>query len=167
MALVGRDGGERRLQRLAPLDPERGPLRVRLGAGRRLPGLVLELGVRLRGAALAEALLVHRGVDGDAAQPRADAPAAERAQVAVGGEEGLLHRIGGLVAIRDHPHDQREQVILVQLDEAVERIERAVTRLLQQDQVTAMGLLFGGVDRPDVLHDGFDPPGGDGEAGRV
>ena len=71
-------------------DEHRRPLRVGLGAGRRLPALVVELGIGLDGPALAGALRVHRGVDADPVQPRLDAPATERAQVAERGEERLL-----------------------------------------------------------------------------
>ena len=47
-------------------------------------------------------------------------------QVAVGAEEGLLRDIRRLVAIGDHPHDEREQLVLVDRDEVVERVEVAV-----------------------------------------
>ena len=60
-----------------------------------------------------------------------------------------------------------EQVVLVALDEAVEGVEAAVARLLQEDQVTALGRVVDGLRRAGVLHDGRDPPGGDGEARRV
>jgi hypothetical protein len=43
----------------------------------------------------------------------------------------------------------------------------AVPGLLEQDQVATMHLIVNGVDRPDGLHDGLDPPDGDSEAGRV
>ena len=141
--------------------------RVGVIARRRLPALVLELRVRLGRAALLEPLLVHRRVDRDAAQPRADAAAAERAHVAVGGEERLLHRVAGLVPVRNHARDEREQVVLVALDEVVEGVEAAVSRPLQQDQVTALDRVLDGLRRPGVLHDGRDPPGDDGEARRV
>ncbi len=136
-------------------------------AGGRLPALVLELRVRLGRPALPQALLVHRRVDRDPAQPRANAAATERPQVAVGGEEGLLDGVGGLVAIRNHAGDEGVQVVLVALHEAVEGIEAAVPGLLEQDQVTALDRIVDGVRRPGVLHDGRGPPGGDGEARRV
>ena len=63
--------------------------------------------------------------------------------------------------------DEREQVVLVALDEAVERIEAAVARLLQEHEVSALDRIVDGLGRTDVLHDGRGPPGGDGEARRV
>ena len=88
--LVGRDRRQRRGQHARPLAVHRRPDGVVLRAGRRLPALVVELRVGLGRAALLEPLLVHRRVDRDPAEPRADAAAAERAHVAVGGEERLL-----------------------------------------------------------------------------
>ena len=119
------------------------------------------------GSPLLEPLLVHRGVDRDPAEPRADAATAERAQVAVRGEEGLLHGVGGLVPVGHHAGDERVQVVLVALNEAVEGVEAAVAGLFQQDQVTALDRVVDGLRRPGVLHDGRDPPGDGGEARRV
>ena len=112
-------------------------------AGRRLPALVLELGVRLDGAALAQPLGVHRGVDADPVQPRLDAAATELVEVAERREERLLDGIGRLVAIRHHPDDQREQGILVQHDEVVECIEVAGPGALDEDEVAALDGVVG------------------------
>ena len=49
-------------------------------------------------------------------------------QVPERGEERLLDRVGGLVAVGHHARDEREQVILVALDEVVERGEIAGAR---------------------------------------
>ena len=73
----------------------------------------------------------------------------------------------GLVPVRNHARDEREEVVLVALDEVVEGVEAAVPRPLQQDQVATLDRIFDGLRRPGVLHDGRDPPGGDGEARRV
>ena len=78
-ALVVGDPGQGVGQGAGPLGEQRGPLRVGLGAGRRLPALVLELRVRLDGPALAGPLGVHRRVDADPVEPRLDAAATERA----------------------------------------------------------------------------------------
>jgi hypothetical protein len=165
--LVGRDPRQGRVEHPGSLALHRGVDRVGVGARRRLPALVFELRVGLRGPPLAQPLLVHRGVDRDPAQPRADAAAAERPQVAVRGEERLLHGIGGLVPVRDHARDERVQVVLIALHESVEGVEAAVAGLLQQDQVTALRRVVDDLRRAGVLHVGRDPPGGGGEARRV
>ncbi len=107
-------------------------------AGGRLPALVVELGVRLDGAALLGSLGVHGGVDADPVEPGLHAAAAKGLQVPVGREEGLLDRIGGLVAIRDHPDDERVQLILVQQHQVVEGAEVAVAGLLDEDEISAL-----------------------------
>jgi hypothetical protein len=58
-------------------------------------------------------------------------------------------------------------MVLVALDEVVEGVEAAVARLLEQDQVAALDRVIDDIRRACVLHDGRDPPGGDGEARRV
>ena len=118
-------------------------------------------------AAASRPLRVHRRVDRDPVQPRLDAAAAEAAQVAVGAEEGLLRDIRRLVAIGDHPHDEREQLVLVDRDEVVERVEVAVAGALEQDQVAALDGVVDGTRRSKVLHRQKGPPDGDFEARRV
>ena len=95
-------------------------LGIGLRAGRRLPAVVVELGIWLDRTAAARTLGVHRRVDADPVEPRLDAPAAEAGQIPVGREERLLDGVGGLIAVRHHPGDEREQLVLVQLDEIVE-----------------------------------------------
>ena len=68
---------------------------------------------------------IHRAVDSDSAQPTADAAPAKRGQVPVGAEEGLLHGIGGLIAVRDEPVHQCEQMVLVSKNQLVEGVELA------------------------------------------
>jgi hypothetical protein len=80
------------------------------------------------------------------------------------GEEGLLDRIVGLVAIRDHPGDEREEVILVALHEVVERGEVTAARALEQDEVAALDRVFDHLVRAKVVHGAGGPPDGDGEA---
>ena len=159
-----REGGRKHARSLAV---HRRPDRVVLGPRGRLPALVLELGVWLRRPTLLEPLLVHRGVDRDAAQPRAHAATAERAHVAVGGEERLLDGVGRLVPVGHHARDEREQMVLVALDEAVERLEAAIACLLEEHEVAALDRVVDGLGRADVLHDGRGPPGGDRKARRV
>ena len=135
--------------------------------GRRLPALVVELGVGLDRPTLAGALGVHRRVDADPVQPRLDAAATERGQVPERGEERLLDAVGRLVAIGHHPHDEREQLVLVEHDEVVERVEVAISGSLEQDEVAALDGVVGDRRRAKVLHGRGVPPDGDSEAGRV
>ena len=88
-------------------------------------------------------------------------------QVPIGREERLLDAVGRLVAVRDHPDDQREQLVLVADDEVVERVEVAVASPLEQDQVTALDGVVGDRRRAKVLHGQGVPPDGDYEARRV
>ena len=119
------------------------------------------------GPALAGALGVHRGVDRDPVQPRLDAAAAEAAQVAEGAEERLLRDVGRLVAVRDHPHDEREQLVLVQPHEIVERLEIALAGALEQDEVAALDRVVDDGRRTKVLHRQKGPPDGECGARRV
>ena len=82
-------------------------------------------------------------------------------QVAVGREERLLDGIGRLVAVRDHAHDQREQLVLVEQDEVVEGIEVAVAGALDEDEVAALDGVVGDRRRAKVLHGLGVPPDGD------
>ena len=82
-------------------------------------------------------------------------------------EERLLDRVGRLVAVRDHPHDEREQLVLVERDEVVERVEVAIAGSLEQDEVAALDGVVGDRRRAKVLHGRGVPPDGDSEARRV
>ena len=97
---------------------------VRL-VGRRLPGLVLPFGERVGGPSLPGTQDVGRGVDRDARQPAPERLAAEPGQVAVGAEERLLHRIRCRFPVVDHTERDREQIVLMELDQAVESVEVA------------------------------------------
>ena len=88
-------------------------------------------------------------------------------EVAVRGEERLLHDVRGLVAVRDHAHDEREELVLVELDEVVEGLEVAVAGALEQDEVAALDGVVDDRRRAKVLHGRGVPPDGDCEAGRV
>ena len=57
--------------------------------------------------------------------------------VAVAAEERFLDGVRGRVAVVDDAHDEREQVVLVERDELVERIEVAVHCALDQGAVHA------------------------------
>jgi hypothetical protein len=143
-------------------------LRIGVLAGRRLPAVVLELGIGLRRTPAAGALLVHRRVDADAVQPRLDAAATKRVQVSERREEPLLHRVRCLVAIRDHANDEGVELVLVERDEVVERVEIAVTGALEKDEVAALDGVVGDRRRAKVpLHGQGVPPDGDSEVGRV
>ena len=166
-ALVVGDPSQRPGQRPRSLREQRRALRVRLVAGRWLPALVVEFRIGLDRPSLPGALRVHRRVDADPVEPRLDASATERGQVAERREERLLDAVGRLVAIRDHPHDEREQVVLVEHDEVVECIEIAVSGSLEQDEVAALDGVIGDRRRAKVLHGRWIPPDGDSEAGRV
>ena len=83
-------------------------------------------------------------------------------------EEPLLHRVRGLIAIGDHAHDERVELILVERDQVVERIEIAVTGALEKDEVAALDGVVGDRRRAKVpLHGQGVPPDGDSEVGRV
>ena len=117
---------------------------------------------RLRSAWTAiRPLLVHRGVHADPVEPRLDAAAAEPGEVPVRGEEGFLDGVGRLVAIRDHPHDEREHRVLVEHDEVVECIEVARSGALDEDEVAALDGVVGDRRRAKVLHGLGVPPDGD------
>ena len=66
-----------------------------------------------------------------------------------------------------HPHDEREELVLVERDEVVERVEVAVAGSLEQDEVAALDGVVGDRRRAKVLHGRGVPPDGDSEAGRV
>ena len=123
--------------------------------------------VRVRGPALLEALGIHRGVDGDPAEPRLHAAAAETAQVPVGAEERLLDCVRRGIAVRNHPDDEREEHVLVAHDEVVERREVALASALQQDQVPALDGVVGDRRRAKVLHGRGSPPDGEWQTAGV
>src|SRR4051794_6964889 len=103
--------------------------------------------------------------------------------VAVAAEERFLHGIGGRIAVVDHAHDEREEVILVERDKLVERVQVARDRALDERAVAHVGRVieaprslasiwqvraridFLGVGRhriaDDLLHESELPTGGD------
>ena len=81
-------------------------------------------GRRLRARCVSIAALTQIRLSHDLTLPPRNA-----AQVAVRREERLLDAVGRLVAIGDHPHDEREQLVLVEHDEVVERVEVAARGL--------------------------------------
>ena len=160
--------GEGGTQGAGAFGQHRRAFRIGVLAGRRLPAVVLELGIRLRRAAAAGPLRVHRGVDADPVEPRLDAAATERVQVPERREEPLLHRVRRLIAIGDHAHDERVELVLVERDQVVERVEIAVTGALEKDEVAALDGVVGDRRRAKVpLHGQGVPPDGDFEVGRV
>jgi hypothetical protein len=58
-------------------------------------------------------------------------------------------------------------MVLVALDEAVERLEASIASLLEEHEVSSLDRVVDGLGRSDVLHDGRGPPGGDRKARRV
>ena len=83
-------------------------------------------------------------------------------------EEPLLHRVRCLVAIGDHADDERVELVLVERDEIVERVEIAVTGALEKDEVAALDGVVGDRRRAKVpLHGQGVPPDGNSEVGRV
>ena len=76
-------------------------------------------------------------------------------------EERLLDSVRRLVAIGHHPHDECEQLVLIQHDKVVEGIEVAVSGALEQDEVAALDGVVGDRRRAKVLHGLGVPPDGD------
>ena len=77
-------------------------------------------------------------------------------------EERLLDRIGGLIAVRDHPNDEREQRILVERNQVVEGIEVTPAGTLDEDEIAALDGVVGDRRRAKVLlHGRGVPPDGD------
>ncbi len=122
-----------------PFGADGQPLGIRVGRGRGLPAVVLELGIRLDGPSLSRPLHVHRGVDRDPAEPAPDTAAAKRAKVPERREERFLDGVGGLVAVGYQAHDERKEVILVVPDEVVERVEVTRSGTLDEAEVSALG----------------------------
>ena len=110
---------------------------------RRLPGVVLPLWIRFGRPALTLAQHVGRGVEGDARQPAAKRVATEAVEVAIAAEERLLDRVGSRVAVADDTHGKREQVVLVDGHDLVERVELAGERALDQRAVTHVRRVVG------------------------
>ena len=138
VALFERQGRQGRGKHLRPLGRQRLRLGLDFALGRRLPGVVLEFRVGLARPAAFRPLEIHRRVDGDPAQPAANAAAAKRGQVPVRAEERLLDCIGGLVAVRDEAIHEREEVVLVANHELVERLQPATEGLFHQRDVNSL-----------------------------
>ena len=155
------------LRTLVALGRQGGRHRVGVLAGRRLPALVLELRVGLDRAALAGTLVSIAALTAIRFSHDLTLPPRKPARLRKAREERLLDRVGRLVAVRDHPHDEREELVLVERDEVVECVEVAVAGALEQDEVTALDGVVDDRRRAKVLHGQGAPPDGEFEARRV
>ena len=113
--------------------------------------VILELGIGWTGTTLLRPLCVHRGIHGDAAEPPADAAAAELCDVGTPrrtppGRHPTPGRDRGPCARR------ARQLVLVGLDEVVERARGPRPRSLDEDQVAALDGVFDHLVRAKVVH---------------
>ena len=79
--------------------------------------------------------------------------AAEAVDVAVAAEESFLDRVGGRVAVVDDADDEREEVVLVERDELVERVEIAGDGTLDERAIAHVVRVIG--DGPPRLTGSF------------